>query len=166
MWGGCSLWLKIYISCLFDVQWIYKHMSTQFQPNMHLPGLKISFVLLQHPPRLQLQGSVVGHELSLSADEPDVWNIPRSAASITIAIINTPLPHSPCLSPITSSPSLCLHLSLHLSILSHYLVMLSVRTRHCHSWRGLLSTSGAQLSSLWVLFCVCVSVWRLVCGFG
>lgn len=158
--GMFAEWPKIYISRLFDVQWIYKHMSNQFQPYMHLPGSKVSCVPLQHPPRLQLQGSVVGHELSLSADEPDVWNIPGSAASTTIAsITNTPLPHSPCLSPIISSPPLCLHFSLHLSILSHCLVMLSVRTRLCHSWRGLLSTSGAQLSSLWVLF-------LFVCLFG
>lgn len=72
-------------------------------------------------------------------------------------LTNTPLPLPLAwLSHSTPSPLLCLHPSLHLSILSHCLVMLSVRARMCHSWRELLSTTGAQLSSVSFFVFVCL----------
>lgn len=92
--------------------------------------------------------------------EPDVWNIPRSTAMYDdCSIPNVTRP--PTSLSVCHTIHFCLHPSLNLSILSHCLVILSVRVRIWHSWRGLLSTAGAQLSSLCVLFfCVCESVWR------
>lgn len=48
----------------------------------------------------------------------------------------------------TCSPNFCLHLSFHFSILLHS------ASSGCHSFSGLLSTSGAHLRSLFALSCL------------
>lgn len=127
-------------------------------------------------PCLQQQGSIEGHELTLSVVcqyclnlRPANQTFETFAAPTTIAAIaNTTPPSTSLPSPShNTSPRLCLHPSFHLSILSHSALS------GCQSeqdfvtpWEGCL----APLELSWALFvhffCVCVVVWRWGGGLG
>lgn len=148
---------------VFDADTVYAPIIPA-HPCMHSSGSQVS-PYESISPRSQLQGSIQGLEPECpcclsrpQTSERDAWNNPKSTPSTTITSSPTPPLPLPLawLSHNTPSPLLCLHPSLHLSILSHRLVMLSVRARMCHSWRELLSTTGAQLSSVSFFVFVCL----------
>lgn len=112
------------------------------------------------PLRLQLRGSIESHELTLSAVYQTCLKLRpvnetfETSPTIIDTITNTS-PHAPSTSLPVCHTTLLLLSSVFIPSFS-ILVMLSVRARLCHSCRGLLSTGGAQLSSLCVLLFVFV----------
>lgn len=148
---------------VFDADTVYAPIIPA-HPCMHSSGSQVSPLWIHQPPfsAARVNSRSWTWVSPLSVKTSDQWTRCLKQSQVNTLyhhnlLTNTPLPLPLAwLSHSTPSPLLCLHPSLHLSILSHRLVMLSVRARMCHSWRELLSTTGAQLSSVSFFVFVCL----------